>query len=141
MRIVDANILLYAVDESAARHPDAHAWLDRVLGENEPVGFAWLVLAAFVRLSTHASISANPFAVGESIDIVEAWLAQPVAVVVEPGRDHLQLLRHMLSATGTGGNLVNDAHLAALAASHNATVVTYDNDFGRFPGVSWQPPS
>ena len=46
----------------------------------------------------------------------------------------------MLRATGRGGNLVNDAHLAALALQYDATVISYDNDFGRFPGVRWERP-
>ena len=46
----------------------------------------------------------------------------------------------MLAETGSAGNLVNDAHVAALALQYDATVVTYDNDFGRFPGVRWERP-
>jgi predicted nucleic acid-binding protein len=34
-----------------------------------------------------------------------------------------------------------DHHLAALALQDDATVVSYDNDFSRFPGVRWQRPS
>lgn len=34
-----------------------------------------------------------------------------------------------------GGNLVTDAHLAALALENDATVVTGDRDFQRFPGL------
>jgi predicted nucleic acid-binding protein len=45
-----------------------------------------------------------------------------------------------LTRTGSGGNLGNDAHLAALALEHNATVVTYDRDFERYAGVRWRRP-
>jgi predicted nucleic acid-binding protein len=46
----------------------------------------------------------------------------------------------MLALVGTGGNLVNDAHLAALAVEHRAGIVSYDSDFGRFDKVRWHRP-
>jgi predicted nucleic acid-binding protein len=72
---------------------------------------------------------------------VDAWLASPPAVVVEPGVDHARVLRDMLVATGVGANLVNDAHLAALAVEHRCGIVSFDSDFGRFPGVEWTQPA
>ena len=59
----------------------------------------------------------------------------------EPDHLHPDRLGALLSATGIGGNLVNDAHLAALALQYDATVVSYDNDFSRFPGVRWERPT
>lgn len=68
-------------------------------------------------------------------------LSTPASVVVEPTTRHLHVLAGLLAGVGTGGNLVSDAHLAALAVEHDATVITYDNDFGRFPGLPWEPPA
>jgi predicted nucleic acid-binding protein len=50
------------------------------------------------------------------------------------------VLERLLAPTGVAGNLVNDAHLAALAVEHRAEIVSYDNDFSRFPGVRWITP-
>ena len=61
-------------------------------------------------------------------------------MVVEPTARHLHLLSGLLAGVGSGGNLVSDAHLAALALEHDAVVVTYDNDFDRFSGVRWRRP-
>ena len=58
----------------------------------------------------------------------------------EPDRSHLRRVADLLKATGVGGNLVHDAHLAALALQYDATVISYDNNFGRFPGVRWERP-
>ncbi len=33
------------------------------------------------------------------------------------------------------------AHIAALAVEHRATVVSYDSDFVRYPGVRWEHPA
>ena len=65
---------------------------------------------------------------------------QPTSVVVEPSVRHLEILAGLLVPLGAGGNLTSDAHRAALAVEYDATVVTYDSDFGRFAGVRWQPP-
>jgi uncharacterized protein len=140
VRIVDANVLLYAVNEDADRHDDSVAWVNGALNGNEVVGFAWLAVLAFLRLSTRVGLFPRPLTIQEAGGQLRDWLTQPQATVVEPGPRHLDALFRLLSDVGTGGNLVNDAHLAALSVEHSATIVTYDNDFGRFPGVSWERP-
>ena len=140
MTAVDANVLLYAVNSASERHHEARRWLDESLSGATTVGFSWIVLLAFLRLSTKVGLFPAPLPVDAACRRVEAWLAQPTAVVLEPTSRHAHVLTGLLTATGTGGNLTSDAHLAALAVEHQATVVTYDRDFGRFPGVSWRPP-
>lgn len=140
MRLVDANVLLYAVNEASPHHEGARSWLDGALGSREPVGFAWTVLLAFVRLATHPVVFARPLSSEDAMAIVRTWLAQPSAVVVEPTSRHADVLAGLLAEAGTAGNLVNDAHLATLAIEHGATIVTFDADFGRFAGVRWQRP-
>ncbi|MGL5928559.1 MAG: TA system VapC family ribonuclease toxin [Dermatophilaceae bacterium] len=140
MKVVDANVLLYAVDGSATHHAASHAWLDDALAGVEAVGLPWASLVAFVRVSTHSSIQAHPLTADQATDIVDAWLGQPAAVVLQPDGRHFRRLRDLLPSTGAGGNLVNDTHLAALALQHRATVVTFDDDFDRFPGVRWERP-
>jgi hypothetical protein len=141
MKLVDANVLLYAINERSARHEAARRWLDEALGGDETVGFAWLVVLAFVRLSTHPAVFPRPLSTEEAIAVVEDWLAQPGAVVVEPTSGHVAVLGRLLSGAGTAGNLVNDAHLAALALEHSAEIVSFDADFSRFVGVRWRPPA
>lgn len=140
MKIVDANALLYAVNADAAHHGEAKGWLDDALTGAEPLGFAWIVLLAFWRVSTHPSVFASPLDVETAGTIIEAWLGQPASVVVQPTPRHLSLLHGLLASNGSGANLVNDAHLAALALEHGATVVTFDSDFSRFEGVRHQRP-
>ena len=38
------------------------------------------------------------------------------------------------------GDLVPDAHLAALAMEHGLTVCSSDRDFARFPRLRWMNP-
>jgi uncharacterized protein len=140
VKLVDANILLSAVNEADQRHATTRAWLDEALSGREPVGFSWVVVLAFLRLSTKLGLFPSPLAAADATAIVEAWLGATPSVVVEPTSRHVALLSGLLAELGTGGNLVSDAHLAALALEHDAVVVTYDNDFGRFRGVSWERP-
>ena len=140
MKLVDANVLLYAVNASEPRHDEARDWLDGALAGRETVGFAWAVLLAFVRLSTKVGLFPSPLPTSDALRQVREWLAQPPSLLVDPTSRHLGVLAGLLTETGTGGNLVTDAHLAALAVEHGGTVVTYDSDFGRFRGLTWQPP-
>lgn len=141
MNLVDANVLIYAVNESADHHDEARAWLDGTLSGRDSVGFAWIALLAFVRLSTKVGLFPSPLPVAAALERIRTWLGQPVSVVLEPTHRHLDVLAGLLEAVGSGGNLTNDAHLAALSIEHRATLITYDNDFGRFGGVRWSSPS
>lgn len=140
MKLVDLNLLLYAIDEEARNHDRARAWLEDVLSGTEEVGFAWVVLLGFVRLSTSPAVFEAPLEAGDALDIVDGWLAQPVAVVVDPSERHTRNLRELLSPLGTAGNLTTDAHLAALAIEHGAELCSRDADFSRFPGLRWRDP-
>jgi len=142
MKLVDANVLLYAVNTDARHHERTRRWLDGALSGSETVAFAWLPLLAFVRLATKPDLFPSPLTTDEALDRVDAWLAAPPAVVVEPGFEHARLIRRLLSPLGTGGNLVSDAHLAALAVEHRCEIVSFDRDFDRFDGVErMEPPA
>ncbi len=140
MKLVDSNILLYAVHEEAVHHLSASRWLDRTLSSAETVLMPWISLLAFLRISTHPGIYSEPLPVEAALANAEAWLEVPTVIAGEPDGRHAPRMGELLRATGVGGNLVNDAHLAALALQYDATVVSYDNDFSRFPGVRWQQP-
>ncbi|HVV35894.1 MAG TPA: TA system VapC family ribonuclease toxin [Acidimicrobiales bacterium] len=141
MKLVDANVLLYALDRDAHHHSTARRWLDSALSGEETVAFAWVALLAFVRLATRADLFPNPLTVDAAFDRVDAWLSADAAVVLQPTPEHGRVLRQLLTRVGAGGNLVNDGHLAALAVEHRATVVSYDGDFARFDGVTWEQPT
>ncbi len=131
MKLVDANVLLNAINRSTPDHAVAKRWLDDALSGGATVGFAWAALLAVVRLSTRPGLFERPLTTDEATKVVRSWLSAPTAVVLHPGERHLDLLAHLLEAAGTAGNLTSDAHLAALALEHNAEMVTFDADFGR----------
>lgn len=136
MKIVDANVLLAAVNASDHRSDVCRAWLDEALNGTESVGFPVNSLLAFLRLSTHASVMPNPLAVGQAMEQIEHWLSAPAAVIPEPDVGHIQRTGALLIAVKGSGALTSDAHIAALAIENEAEVVSLDGDFERFPGVT-----
>jgi toxin-antitoxin system PIN domain toxin len=140
MKLLDANLLLYAVNRDAPLHLPARKWLQKALAGDEPVGFSWNVILAFLRLTTRAGLFRKPLSPDQAFDLVAAWLAQPTAVIVHPGARHLEIFRGLIGPIGTAGNLTSDAHLGALAIEQNAQLCSCDRDFARFSGVDWQNP-
>lgn len=135
MTLVDANVLIYAIDADSPHHRSARRWLEEALSGTTPIGLAWIVILAFLRLTTRAGILRNPLPPERAMVFVDEWLAQPYVRTVSPGEGHWTTLRKLLRDSGTAGNLTSDAHLAALALELGASVCSTDGDFERFPGI------
>ncbi|MGH9255871.1 MAG: TA system VapC family ribonuclease toxin [Vicinamibacterales bacterium] len=140
MILVDANLLLYAYDPRAADHEASKHWLEAALSGPPLVRFAWLSLWAFLRISTNPRVFERPLTTAEAEAAVAAWLAQPVAGILEPGERHWEILRALTRHGQTSGPLIMDAALAAIAVEHGATLCTTDRDFARFDGLKWENP-
>lgn len=140
MILVDANLLLYAYHPKAEQHEKSRGWLEAVLSGTDVVGFAWLTLWAFVRISTNPRVFENPLSASEAADAVSSWLDQPVSTILQPGGRHWDILRAVARDGQAVGPLFMDAVLAAIAMEHGATLCTTDRDFARFPGLKWTNP-
>lgn len=136
MILVDANLLIYSIDQGSVHHEKAHAWVTQILSDTAPVGLAWIAVLAFLRITTIARLMRNPLSPERAIAYVDSWLAIPHVSLVLPGEQHWPILRSLLQVSGTSGNRTSDAHLAALAIEHGYTVFTADSDFSKFAGVS-----
>lgn len=140
MILVDANILIYARVSSFAQHDRARDWLDRQLNGLPRVGLPWASLLAFLRLVTNPRIFEQPEPIVEAWHQVMGWLACDTAWIPQPTERHPEVLRELIAPPGVHGNLVPDAHLAALAMEHGLTLCSTDGDFARFPGLRWLNP-
>jgi toxin-antitoxin system PIN domain toxin len=138
--LVDANILLFAVNESAPEHARAVAWLEEALNGSRRVGLPWESLTAFVRLATNPRVVARPLAPLEAWSFVSAWLAAPAAWIPVPTERHAAVLGDLIARYRPTAKLVPDAHLVALAIEHGAQIVSADTDFARFAEVRWFDP-
>jgi toxin-antitoxin system PIN domain toxin len=135
MILIDANLLLYAYNTSSPEHPRAAAWLEGVLSGDAPVGLCWTTISAFLRISTNPRAFTSPLTAEEAVKIVDAWLAVTSVVTLTPGERHWPIFRRLISDGRVRGPMVTDAHLAALALEHDATLCSNDHDFARFAGL------
>ncbi len=135
MILVDANVLIYAIDADSPHHRAARAWLEAALSGTVPVGFAWIVVLAFLRLTTRPGILLRPLPIERALAFVDEWLAQACVRTVSPGEGHWAVLRRLLRDSGSAGNQTSDAHLAALAIELGGSICSTDGDFERFPAV------
>ncbi len=136
MILPDANLLIFATDASSPYHGRALAWWEGALNGDETIALPWAVALAFLRLTTKRVAMASALEPATALRIVQGYYASPRVVALEPGPRHLDLLAGLLREAGTAGNLVPDAHLAALAIEHRATLCSHDGDFRRFSGFA-----
>jgi toxin-antitoxin system PIN domain toxin len=138
--LVDANLLLYAYDAASPQHRAARLFWERSLSEPDPVRLAWSTILAFLRIGTNPRALAQPMTIEEACAHVSSWLERPMVDLLEPTSRHWDMLGRLLVTSQSTANLVSDAHLAALAIEHGATLCTTDRDFARFEGLSWRNP-
>lgn len=132
MKIVDLNLLIYALNRDTPFHEKARRWLEETLSGDEMVGLPWVVILGFLRITTNPRIMPEPISPDQAFEMIEEWLALPVVRVLSPSERHWRIFRRIIEPLGTAGNLTTDAHLAALAVEYGATLYTTDNDFLRF---------
>ncbi len=135
----DVNLLVYAHDDTSSFHESASLWFEEVLS-TEQVFFSWHTICGFLRVVTNNKIYKNPITIDQAIDIVDSWLERENTYLVSLEKRNWPLFTRMLLEGQAKGNLVMDAHIAAMAASCGATVASTDRDFTRFPGLQFTNP-
>ena len=138
--LLDANLLLYAVDRSSPFHKTASGWLTAQLNGPGRIGIPWQSLVAFLRISTHPRASASPLSTEAALGFIRDWLVAEAAWVPVPGHRHGELFTDLVGRYQLRGNLISDAHLAALALEHGLQLVSADTDFARFTDLRWINP-
>jgi uncharacterized protein len=138
MLIFDVNILVYAHREDSVLHKKSIELLRTTASSREIVGFWEPILVSFLRIVTNPKIIKTPSMQLEALGFVEDLWQIPVAVKVAPGERYWSALSRLLISTNATGNHISDAMLAALAIEHQATLVTFDRDFTRFPGLRYE---
>lgn len=140
MILPDVNLLVHAYNLDSPVHAAARTWWETLLSEPASVGFAWVVVLGFIRVTTHPWVLPNPIPVDTAVRHVESWLAQPQTIIVHPGDRHAPIVFDLLRRLGSAGNLTADVHIAALGIEHQAEVHRTDTDFARFPGLRFRNP-
>ena len=71
---IDANVLLYASDESSPVHAPARAFVERLAAGPEIAYLFWPTVMAYLRIATHPAVFARPLTTAEAIGNVEQLL-------------------------------------------------------------------
>lgn len=135
MNTPDVNVLLYAVNLDAPQYSAAAHWIEDSFSGSAGIAFTWHALTGFLRLSTQPRIIRSALPLDTALAVVDEWLSHPRARIIGPTDRHASMLGRLLIGAGRGGNLVSDAHLAAIAIEHGAVLGTFDRDFERFAGL------
>jgi toxin-antitoxin system PIN domain toxin len=138
--LVDINLLLYATIPQFPQHPAARKWFEGRLGGLESVGLPWASLLGFLRVATNARAFKRPLSIATAWERAMLWCSADTVWIPQPTERHVEVLGALLSTTGAHGDLVPDAHLAALAIEHGLTLCSTDGDFARFSGLRWENP-
>lgn len=141
MMLPDVNVLVYAFRKDVPLHAASRAWLKALIDADEPFGVSRLALSAVVRVTTMRAAFQAPSALEEAFGFCDDIVAQPRCLIVEPGDRHWGIFQRLCRSTGTTGRRVSDAWFAALAIESGCEWITFDRDFGRFPGLRWRAPA
>ncbi len=141
MIALDTNILVYARREELPQHPRARALLTRLAEGSAPWALPWPCVYEYLRVVTHPRVFDPPTDLDAALADLESLLASPSLVLLGEGPGHPTHLRRLVAAGKAAGNLVHDAHIAALVVEHGAHELwTTDRDFARFPGLTVRDP-
>jgi toxin-antitoxin system PIN domain toxin len=139
--VPDSSLILYAYNAASPEHEAAKQWWQKLLSGAEPVGLTHPVIFAFLRVSTNPRAFIRPLSLAHAAEAIQSWLGRKVVRVLGESRSHASDVIGLLTAAGSsGGNLVVDAQIAALAIAHRATLHTADYDFQRFHGLDCRYP-
>ena len=130
---IDVNLLIYASDAASPKHDKAKAFLAECAAGREVFCLAWLTLMSYLRIATHASIFSQPLAPAQAMRNVQSLLALPHCRAIGEEEGFFEVYRGITDQVPTRGNLVPDAHLAAVLSQHGVvTLYTHDKDFRKF---------
>jgi toxin-antitoxin system PIN domain toxin len=140
MKIVDVNVLVYIASLESPHHKTLHQWWETAMNGDETIGLCWHTLVGFIRVMTHPRIVAKPVPLKDCLDRVDQWIEHRATQLIYEAKDHWLAYKNVLLESKVIGKLSTDAHLAALAISRGATLVSCDTDFARFRHLRWENP-
>ncbi len=133
MLCVDVNVLIHLSNRASLQHDSAIAWLEQTITSGESIVIPEIVAAGFVRVSTDRRILENPITAEQALDLIESLLASPRSTMFAARTRTFTIFKTLAIDLGLRGNDITDAWIAAISLDLDATLVTFDRGFRRFP--------
>ena len=141
MLVPDVNVFINARVEAAAAHASARDWLARAGRGTEPLAVPGMVLGSFVRIMTNPRMAGgNVHTTATAFEVCAGVRNLPTHLELRPGPRHWEIFQTLALSTGIGADDITDASLAAFSNENDATFVTFDRGFARFPGLKMLVP-
>lgn len=135
MLVPDVNILMNAENRSFPAHDAARRWLLSAGNGQEPLALPAMVLFGYVRIATGSGMKENRMSLREAFEFCDVLYSMPSYSNLKEGSEHWRIFRELVAVAGVSGPDITDAYLAAFAIENDATFVTFDRGFMRFPGL------
>jgi uncharacterized protein len=133
VQAIDTNVLIYAEVDSNRHHGAALQLVSRLAQGGLPWAIPWPCVYEFLRVMTHLRVFHPPVPLQVALDDLGHILASPSLVLLAETERHVALFDQVLRKAGATGNLIHDAHIAALCLEHGVSeLLTGDRDFSRF---------
>ena len=133
MRAIDTNVLVFAEVVSSPHSKTALRMLTDLAQGARPWAIPWPCIYEFLRVVTHPRVYHPPVPLQRALGDLRSLLASPSLVLLSETNQHPQIMQHVVAQSGATGNLVHDAHIAALCLEHGVSeFITGDRDFSRF---------
>jgi uncharacterized protein len=138
---LDVNILLYASDRASDRHVRARSLVETCAAGPEILCLTWPTLMSYLRIATHTRIFASPLSPDEALGNVAALIGLPHVRAISELDGFLNAYKHVAGEIPARGNLVPDAHVAAILFQHGVrTIYSNDRDFRKFESLDVRDP-
>ncbi|HEV8721294.1 MAG TPA: TA system VapC family ribonuclease toxin [Candidatus Binatia bacterium] len=136
MQAIDTNVLVYAEITSSQHHRQAHQLLTQLTEGAVPWALPWPCIYEFLRVVTHPRVFHPPVPLEIAVADLKAITDSPSILLLSETDRHLELMTSLAKEAGVYGNLIHDAHIAALCLEHGVTeLISADRDFLRFKSL------
>jgi len=133
VQALDTNVLIYSEVDSNRHHGAALQLVNRLTQGGLPWAIPWPCVYEFLRVVTHPRVFHPPVPLQIALDDLGRILASPSLVLLAETERHVALFDQVIRKAGATGNLIHDAHIAALCLEHGVSeLLTGDRDFSRF---------
>jgi hypothetical protein len=141
MQAVDTNVLVFAEVRTSARHRAALSLLKALADGPAPWAIPWPCIYEFLRVVTHPRVYHPPVPAEAALEDLRRVLASPTVVLLHETDRHAEIMARLVRESGATGNMIHDAHIAALCMEHGVSeLLTGDRDFARFPSLPVRDP-